>query len=504
VPIGNGADVATARFDTTGMTSEPQRVDTNDRWLDDALSSAIPAHPRWLVARCVVMVLCGTAILLFVPGDGRFVAAAATALTGLLQPVVWLSVPRANRATVHACSDFVLIFFIVALEPAIWAVGLFFAGAILGWQALTAPWRTTMGLAIAALVGMTTVGILADIDLWVLGPVAVVVTIPILARLGRAIRQELLLKQSDLSLTLSSIGAVVRNFDLDTGKSLTVEGDFEALTGWTLHEWKGLDYKSLIHPDDRERYWIDADTVHDGQHVDRVARLLRPDGSWTWIRDVGLISVDHNGRRSMHGFAVDVTDIQEANQLIARQAMEDSLTGLANRRRLFIELGELNQACTPLALFMIDLDLFKKVNDSFGHEAGDHLLQFVASQLRELIGDDGLVARLGGDEFAIVCPGLTSEAETAALVAKIRSATSEPVALANGQVSISLSIGVAISAGLVDGTTLLRHADIAMYEAKEHGQPYQVFDLTLDPSSAMTLSLGPALHHGIEAEQPQL
>jgi len=488
----------------TGMTPEPRRIDTNDRWLDEALSSAIPAHSRWIVARCVVMVLCSTAILLFMPGDSRFVAAAAIALTGLLQPVVWLTAPRANRVTVHACSDFVLIFFIVAIEPAVWAPGLFFAGAILGWQALTAQWRTTTGLAIVALVGMTTAGILADIDSWVLGPVAVVVVTPILTGLGRGIRQELVLKQSDLSFTLSSIGAVVRNFDLDTGKSLTVEGDFEALTGWTLHEWKGLDYKSLIHPDDREGYWIDADAVRDGQHVDRVGRLRRPDGSWTWIRDVGLISVDHNGRRSMHGFAVDVTDMQEANQLIARQAMEDSLTGLANRRRLFVELDQLNQACTPLALFMIDLDLFKKVNDSLGHEAGDRLLQFVAGQLRDLIGDDGLVARLGGDEFAIVYPGLTTEADTAALVAKIRSATSEPFALASAQVSISLSIGVDLSDGLVDGTTLLRHADIAMYEAKEHGLPYQLFDITLDRSSSMTLSLGSALHDAIETEQLQL
>ena len=153
---------------------------------------------------------------------------------------------------------------------------------------------------------------------------------------------------------------------------------------------------------------------------------------------------------------------------------------------------------------MIDLDLFKKVNDSLGHEAGDHLLQSVADQLRELIGDDGLVARLGGDEFAIVYPGLTSEADVVTLAAKIRSATSKPVTLTGVQVSISLSIGVDFSDGLVDGTTLLRHADIAMYEAKEHGLPYQVFDLTLDRASTMALSLGSSLHHAIETEQLQL
>lgn len=132
VPIGPRADVGRGKFEASEMTSDPQRIDTNDRWLDNTLSSSIPGHPRWLVARSAVMVVCGIAVLLLILGDRRFVAATALAVAGLMQPVVWLCVPRTNRATAHAFSDFVLIFFIVAIEPDIWAPGLFFAGAILG------------------------------------------------------------------------------------------------------------------------------------------------------------------------------------------------------------------------------------------------------------------------------------------------------------------------------------------------------------------------------------
>ena len=501
------------------MTSTFPRA-ANNRWrLDKALpgggsgNGPWAGHKPWLAARSACIIMCGIAVLLLIPGDNGFVAAATLLVASLLQPLVLLFASRLKRTTAFALSDLVLIFawgdfvlvsLIVAIEPETWAAGLFIIGTLLGWQSLTAPWQTTARLALTTIVGMTAAGIFADIHLWVLGPVAVLLIVPVLARLGLAIREEIHTKESDLSITLSSAGAVVGYFDLETRKSLTIEGDIEALTGWTSAQWEALDYESLIHPDDHEGYWIDATASYHGHVRDRTCRLRRPDGSWTWIRDNTLVSVDRKGRRSARWFATNITEIQEATQLIERQAMEDSLTGLANRRRLHLELDQLHQASTPLALIMIDLDLFKKVNDSLGHEAGDLLLQFVANQLRDLIGDEGFVARLGGDEFAIVYPDLTSEADATALVAEIRSATSEPVTLTGVPVSASLSIGVDFSDGSVDGTTLLRHADIAMYEAKRNGLDYQVFDLTLVHNSTMALSLGSGLRAAIETEELQL
>ncbi|GAA4969542.1 sensor domain-containing diguanylate cyclase [Kineococcus glutinatus] len=170
-----------------------------------------------------------------------------------------------------------------------------------------------------------------------------------------------------------------------------------------------------------------------------------------------------------------------AHQLAVHAATHDPLTGLPNRAllddRLAHAVATAQRAHTPLAVLFVDLDGFKSINDTFGHEAGDRLLTTVAARLQGLLRAGDTLARLGGDEFVIVCEGLRADPGGAAapdavsaVVERIYAALSEPIDLGGAQARISASIGVATSEGEapaeLQAQTLLRQADQAMYAVK--------------------------------------
>jgi len=155
--------------------------------------------------------------------------------------------------------------------------------------------------------------------------------------------------------------------------------------------------------------------------------------------------------------------LQEA---LAHQALHDGLTGLANRTLLFDRLEKALQAARRyggwLALLFIDLDDFKAVNDSRGHDAGDDLLLEAARRLQEVVRPSDTVARLGGDEFVILCERLDGAADEAVAIAmRAREALEEA--------SLSASVGIAVATGAEDADMLVNRADHAMYAAKRRG-----------------------------------
>ena len=175
----------------------------------------------------------------------------------------------------------------------------------------------------------------------------------------------------------------------------------------------------------------------------------------------------------------DVTDRRAAEAQIKHLAHHDSLTDLANRRmfqiRLRDGLSRLSRHDDGIAVHCIDLDLFKHVNDTLGHPAGDALLREVGSRLRACVREDDLVARLGGDEFAIVQSGATAE-QAEPLAARVLEAIRAPFDISGRKVVISASIGVALSADDVrDPEQLFRNADLALYRAKADGRNTLVF-----------------------------
>ncbi|RTE89428.1 EAL domain-containing protein [Bradyrhizobium sp. LVM 105] len=176
----------------------------------------------------------------------------------------------------------------------------------------------------------------------------------------------------------------------------------------------------------------------------------------------------------------DVTDRIRADERIAHMAHYDALTDLPNRvlmrghlERRVAELGE----GKPFAILYIDVDEFKGVNDSLGHEVGDELLRQVANRLRACVGGNDLVARLGGDEFAIVKAGTSDQAELTALAENILAALRAPVDCKGQEIPTDASIGIAIAPDHGDNLDdLLKCADLAMYAAKSEGRrTYRIF-----------------------------
>jgi diguanylate cyclase (GGDEF)-like protein len=167
-------------------------------------------------------------------------------------------------------------------------------------------------------------------------------------------------------------------------------------------------------------------------------------------------------------------ELAARQQELAHQALHDSLTGLANRALLFERLEKALEAtrryAESLALFFIDLDGFKNVNDTLGHDAGDKLLLATAGRLQGIVRPSDTVARLGGDEFVILCERLESGADEAVAIAgRTLAVVAKPYRLADEEVSISASVGIAIAAVDEDPDTLVTRADHAMYAAKRRG-----------------------------------
>ena len=206
----------------------------------------------------------------------------------------------------------------------------------------------------------------------------------------------------------------------------------------------------------------------------------------------------------------DITERKKLEASMTRQALHDSLTGLANRRllveRLEAALERSGADGQAHALIFVDVDRFKALNDSLGHVTGDALLVAVGSRLEQAAGDDALVARFGGDEFVVLVEGVGELDSAAAVARRICSAAEEPLVLADGyEIVASLSVGIAMTEPGQSADDALRNADVAMYTAKGRGGTYEVFDKRLmGTRSSERIDLEAALRKGIDRGELEL
>jgi diguanylate cyclase (GGDEF)-like protein len=202
----------------------------------------------------------------------------------------------------------------------------------------------------------------------------------------------------------------------------------------------------------------------------------------------------------------------------ARKAVTDELTGLPNRKALYGRVRAQAQtyglrsrrarAVTGpprMALLLLDIDNFRRVNEALGHGTGDRLLIAVAARLREAIGSDGLVTRLGGDEFAVLAPRVIDTDAAAVLAGRVADALADPVLLDGLPIEISAAIGVAIYPDHgADVITLLRHAEVAMYDAKDHGAASAVYTPEAEQHSPERLALLADLRRALDSPADEL
>jgi diguanylate cyclase (GGDEF)-like protein/PAS domain S-box-containing protein len=171
----------------------------------------------------------------------------------------------------------------------------------------------------------------------------------------------------------------------------------------------------------------------------------------------------------------DITERKRYEEMIKHQAFHDSLTGLPNRlllkERITLEISHAKHNNLKLAVMYLDLDGFKLINDTLGHDTGDKLLKEISNILNNCVDSTATVARIGGDEFVILLPGITIEEYVGKIANNILDAIMQPVIIDNHELYVTISIGIAFYPNDgIDNETLLTNADVAMYRAKEKGK----------------------------------
>ncbi len=267
----------------------------------------------------------------------------------------------------------------------------------------------------------------------------------------------------------------------------------EALFGWTAEEVLGRPLPT-VPPDRTEEFDEIHARVLAGETITVETERLTKAGERLEVELTLVPMSDERGR--IVGTMGVVTDVSERNRAerqrveveaqLAHQALHDPLTGLPNRTLL---LDRMRQALArsgrrpgPAAVLFVDLDRFKLVNDSLGHDVGDELLVAVAERLQAEVRPHDTVARLAGDEFVLLCEEISRPEEASGLAERITAALARPFRLGEREVYIATSVGVALATGDPEESpeALLRDADVAMYRAKELGRGrYEVFDQQL-------------------------
>jgi diguanylate cyclase (GGDEF)-like protein/PAS domain S-box-containing protein len=271
----------------------------------------------------------------------------------------------------------------------------------------------------------------------------------------------------------------------------------------------------LTHPDDRPYVAAFLDELLPGprQSYNIEFRLRHHDGHYVPILSRGFILRDGGGKAvRLSGTNTDLTERKQVEHRIHELAYFDQLTGLPNRRFLIDELGQIlarnGRAGRHGALLFLDLDNFKLLNDTMGHDVGDLLLREVARRLRRALREGDHLARLGGDEFVIVLENLgqspaEATAEVHAVGRKLLDVLGEPFELAERQCASSPSIGATLFDGAPTSIDLLlRQADLAMYRAKEEGRnTLRFFDPGMQAAVDRQAALSAALRTGLARRQ---
>ena len=303
--------------------------------------------------------------------------------------------------------------------------------------------------------------------------VAVVTAVDITSERHAAAALEAAEHRFRLAAEHAPIGIAIVTLD---GVLLESNGAFCRLLGYGKDELSGMTFQAITHPDDLA---LDeahvADLLASGSETYRIVkRYLTRGGEPLWAQLTVALARDTTGAPLYFiSMIEDVTTERAAHRALAHQAAHDELTGLPNRSTLLTRTTEaLTRAAVtgrPMALLFCDLDHFKLVNDSRGHEAGDAVLVETAERLLACIRDGDTAARLGGDEFVVLCEALDSRAHAEQVAQRLIDEITKPMQRAH-DVTMTVSVGIALSEPGISAADLLRNADAALYRAKESGR----------------------------------
>lgn len=330
----------------------------------------------------------------------------------------------------------------------------------------------------------------------------------------RNINENLELIVRDRTQELEASRAVLENAldgiaELDAGGSyLKTNSAYARIFGYAPEQMIGRHWSEQFPPYEVERLWeAYRDMLRTGK-IEVEAEARHPDGSPRHVQIVMTASFDESGQLiGHHRFVKDITERKRLEEHIEHQAFHDMLTGLPNRRlfldRLDFAQSRARRSQRAIAVLFLDLDNFKIINDSLGHEAGDLLLKGVAERLQESVRPGDTVARLGGDEFTVLLEDLHHVEEAEQVAQRIVACLNTPIHLPQKDVFASGSLGIAYSADVEeDPETLLRNADTAMYHAKTHGKgDYALYDPTMNARVVERMEVENDLRYALERKE---
>jgi len=304
-----------------------------------------------------------------------------------------------------------------------------------------------------------------------------------LAELSAA-QQALAKSEKHYRLLVENMRDVVWILDPDTLRFRYVSPSVERLRGYSAEEVMRESLDAALTPEYaakmKRQIQLNMAEFLSGNDPDKAyveeIRQPRKDGSSVWTEAIArFYRNDETGQVEMHGVTRDVSERKAAQEKIHYMAMHDLLTGLPNRMLLNDRLQQALVAARRdegrVALMFLDLDKFKQINDTLGHDVGDQLLQQAAARMQECVRESDTVARIGGDEFIVLLRAVVDAHDAMVVAEKIRAALNRPFELMPHKLAISCSIGIALYPEHGnDGIELSKHADIAMYQAKEYGR----------------------------------
>jgi diguanylate cyclase (GGDEF)-like protein/PAS domain S-box-containing protein len=287
-------------------------------------------------------------------------------------------------------------------------------------------------------------------------------------------------KQRFIESILAATPNIIHIFDLQERRSIFSSRSLLATLGYMPEQFQSTDGADLIHPEDRiqqANLYKLAETAKDGETLTAEYRMRSNNNDWHWFleRDMVFERGTKGEPQQLIGIIIDITERKQLEAELERLATIDSLTGVFNRRQLAslatVELERAHRYGHPTSVVMLDIDFFKKINDTYGHVTGDSVLAGLAQLLTEIARTSDLVARFGGEEFVLILPE-TNLIDAQDVAERIRKKVADTPFIVDGHaIRITVSLGVTSSERSgQDFESLLKDADRLLYQAKQSGR----------------------------------
>ena len=279
----------------------------------------------------------------------------------------------------------------------------------------------------------------------------------------------------------------------DEGRVTDWNAAAERLFGWPAHEALGRHLVEMVFPEGRSETLFPP--------------FLKDRNGLQFPVEISRVEVEQDGKLCTKAFVRDVSQRHALEKQLTEQALTDSLTGLPNRAllgdRLETVISRIDRNPGIAAVMMLDIDRFKVVNDSLGHDAGDDMLKIVADRIASVTRVGDTLARVGGDEFVVLAEDFDDTSDVISLAEEIIDVVSAPLELRGNELHPSASVGIAVfTDSSSNAHKLLQDADLSMYRAKERGgRSAELFDEALYAKALARLELEGELRRGIEEEQ---